>query len=171
LPVVINDDRQVHLALAVAELVDANATQAHEPVRVEPVGHDALDDVSHRSPTEPQQLRDCRLVRELRQVGGHLLEVRGEATAELGPRHPLDTHATLGAVHPAHRVLQPDDDRAPGQRSPAPWLSEPVVARRLAVTPTAARSPPLRTHRDHQVAFLEPERHHHEGDDRKQPPQ
>jgi hypothetical protein len=39
-----------HRALAVAELVDADATQAHEPLRGEPVGHDALDDVPHGAP-------------------------------------------------------------------------------------------------------------------------
>jgi len=139
--VVVDDDGDVAVPPAVAELVDADALEVSEPVGVELLGDDALDDVADGGPGDAEDRGDLGLVRDLRQVGGHVLEVDGEAAVAPGPRHLLDVYAAIRAVDATRGVLEEDPECSDPEVDPASGRSL-VIARCDLAAAGAAWQPP-----------------------------
>jgi len=85
----VTDQGEVAVLLAPGDLVDADVEQVLEPVGVELVLGDALDDPPDGAPVDPHQPTDRALVRPGGQVGDETLEVPGEVRARPGERHAL----------------------------------------------------------------------------------
>jgi hypothetical protein len=87
--VVVGDQRQVVVLLAVAHLVHAHPVQPVQSGVVELVGHDPFDDRPDGTPVDPAQLGDRGLVAALRQPRHDILEVAREPGTVTGERHGL----------------------------------------------------------------------------------
>src|SRR5262249_55900936 len=90
--VMVDDDGDVALALAVGELVDADPLQAGERVAA-PAGlldHHPLDDPADGRPGDAHQLADRALRAVCRQPGDLVLEVARKPGAVPRPRHARD---------------------------------------------------------------------------------
>jgi hypothetical protein len=74
---VVDDDRDVLVVPAVAQLVDTEETQVVERVAGTKPRHHALDDAADRRPPDAHHVAERRLVGSLREVGDVLLEVVG----------------------------------------------------------------------------------------------
>lgn len=110
--VVVGDDGQVPVSLAIGDLVDADPVEVVEPSVVDRPGHHVDHDLGHRLPADPEQLGDGRLVDVLGQPRHDVLEV--PAVAGPGAR-PGDL---LGAHPPAVPTVDPADlglEEAPGR--------------------------------------------------------
>src|SRR5215211_5815324 len=134
---VVGDARQVALAAAVGDLVDADRDEAVEAPLVEVVGHHALDDAPDRVPGDAQQPGDRRLGHLLGQPAGDVLEVARGWRASSRPRHRLEPDdPAVRAAQPAQLAL----DHAPvgAEVEVAPALDPAVVDLQL---PTALAAP------------------------------
>jgi hypothetical protein len=100
---VVGHHGQGTVALAVADLVDADAVQALQVGIVEVLGDHPHRAGGHGFPGAAQQPGDGGLVGALGQVGHHVFEVAGESGAGPGPRY------RLGADPPAGVAGQPAD--------------------------------------------------------------
>src|SRR4051794_15979389 len=119
--VVVDDDGQIALPLAVADLVDPDPTQPGEQVAPPGrLGRDTFTDRTDRAPRDPQQLGDG-LARALhRQPRRLVLEGPGKARPVARPRHRADDHTMLTAAHPRRLRLDIGQRRAKVKRPPAP---------------------------------------------------
>ncbi len=108
---VIGDQRQVPVALAPRDLIDRDLVEIIEPVAIEVLGTDALDDPTDRLPIDPRQPARRGLIHARRQPRDEIVEVAGEPGAVAGERDPLHVHAVLGALQaPQSRAdFQPPD--------------------------------------------------------------
>ncbi len=97
---VIADHRQVAVALSPRDLVDRDLKQTAEPVAVDQLLPDTLDDPPDRLPVDPRQPAGRGLVGLRRQPRDQVLEVAGEPRAVAGERDALHVRAVLGAAHP-----------------------------------------------------------------------
>ena len=98
---VIADQRQVAVALSPRDLVDRDLKQIAEPVGVEQLAADALDDPPDRLPVDPRQPAGGRLVGLRRQPDDEVLEIAREPRAVTSERDALHMHAVLGATKPS----------------------------------------------------------------------
>ena len=96
----IADDRQVAVALSPRDLVDRDLKQTCEPVAVDQLLPDTLDDPSDRLPVDPRQPAGGGLVGLGRKPGDQVLEVAREPRAVAGERDALHVRAVLGATNP-----------------------------------------------------------------------
>ena len=106
---VIADDRQVAVALAPRDLVDRDLKQIAEPVAVDQLLPDPLDDPSDRLPVDPASAGRSRSCRSSSPATRQVLEVARKPRAVAGERDALHVRAVLGATQPSQpRVnLQP----------------------------------------------------------------
>ena len=107
--VVVDDHRDVLVALLVRRLVDADAAHAVEPrgaARGLQLGVDAPAHAAHAVPLDAGELGDRRGGAADRQPRHPVLEVAREARPVPRPGDGLGAHAVLRAAHPAGRVLQ-----------------------------------------------------------------
>lgn len=149
--VMIDDHRQVPLALPVADLVDPDPCQPVQPVdRLLSVGSHPGHDPPHRAPGHPQQLPHRLLGGMHRQPGGGVVEHPGVAGTMPGPRHLGDHHPMLRAADPGGISLQEGPDGAKVQRPPA------AAALALVVAATAPPAHPAASF----GALAGPHRHH-----------
>jgi hypothetical protein len=142
--VVVGDDGEVLVALAVAHLVDADPNQSLQAGTVELPRYHPLDDVADRGPGDVEQVLHCGLVHLAGHPGHQVLEVTRESRVVLRPWNRLGYDAVLGAVEPAqHRA---DDDAPPAEREVAPVPHSPIVARagRERAARAAVATVPLR---------------------------
>lgn len=130
--VVIDDDGQVALALAMTNLVDADSSQPVEQIDVAlRLVTDAFAESADRAPRDPHQLGDRRLGCVDGQPRGLVLEGAREPRAVPGPRDCADHHAVTTTTHPRRVGLHERQRRPEIQRSPTPasvTLIEPRTA-------------------------------------------
>ena len=139
--VMIDDDDQVLVALAVGDLVDPDPPQPGQPVGAGgSLGGDPGDDVPDGPPSGAHQLADGGLGGRARQPGDGVLERAGMPGAVPGPRHGCDRHAVPGAGHPRRGAFQLGPDRAQVQGPPPAPLAL-VIARAAAPADPAPPGP------------------------------
>jgi hypothetical protein len=114
---VIADQRQVAVAPSPRDLVDRDLEQIAQPVGVDQLLADALDDPPDRLPVDPHQPAGRGLVGLGRQPRDQVFEVAREARAVASERDALHVHAMLGATQPP----QPGADLEP----PDPQIEMP----------------------------------------------
>ncbi len=149
--VVVADDRQVVMALAVAHLVDADAAQARERVSTTPdLVEGPRDDGADRAPRDAEQLADGRLRRAGDKPLDLVLKAGGEAGAWSCPQHPGGSRAVSGALHPPGVGLHVGRPRPQVQCPPA---ARPVASVVLRAPRPALRAAPTR---------VTPRTHHHD---------
>jgi hypothetical protein len=105
----VGDERQVVLALAVGQLVDTDGGDPGPVDRLAMPCHDALEDGSHGAPGDAQHLADRGLVAALRQPPDQLLERPRESGMRIRPGDLLDDHAAAGTVDPPELRLERQD--------------------------------------------------------------
>ena len=93
--VVIHDQGQVLVMLTPADLVDADAEQALETVRVELDSHDPFTRTADGAPAHPAQPGDRALVHPRGQPRQQVVEVAAQVRARSSERHSLGDH-TMG---------------------------------------------------------------------------
>jgi hypothetical protein len=146
---VVGDRGQVAVMAPVADLVDADRDQPGEPVLVEVVGDDALNDRADRVPADPQQPSDRRERHLLCQPRDHVLEIARVARTGSGPGHRLEPDAAVAAAQAAQLAL---DDAAAGRcrqrltrrswtSSPRPVRPQPPQTRRRRLSRTVTITP------------------------------
>ena len=139
--VMIDDDDQVLVALAVGDLVDPDPPQPGQPVGAGgSLGGDPGDDVPDGPPPGAHQLADGGLGGRARQPGDGVLERAGMPGAVPRPRHGCDRHAVPGAGHPRRGAFQLGPDRAQVQGPPPAPLAL-VIARAAAPADPAPPGP------------------------------
>ena len=138
LTIVVDHDREVAVALLVGDLIDADPSQAGEPVAEGlHVGPDPGDDRPDGAPGDAHQLGD-RGLGALRGQPGHLLvEHHGVTGPVPGPRDGGHRGTVLAAGHPRGVGLEVDLHRAQIQRPPPPPTLATVVPGRPAPAPPA----------------------------------
>jgi hypothetical protein len=138
--VVVDDDDEVAPALAVADLIDAQAAETGEAV--EPrvaLGHHPGDDPPNGPPGDPHQLHDRGLADLGGQPGGLVIEGPGAAALD----------ARCVGFQERHRAPQVE-------RPPAPPILTSIEAGRPPLAdPTPLSRAPTGVHRDDQSATLE----------------
>jgi hypothetical protein len=108
------------VALAVEDLVDADAVQALQASVVQVLGHDPGHDRGHGLPGAAQQPSNGGLVDALGQVEHHVFEAAGEPGCWTSPRHRLGADPSAGpAGQPADLRLQVEQGGAQIQVPPA----------------------------------------------------
>jgi hypothetical protein len=115
----VDNARQVALAAAIRNLIDADRDQPGEALLVETVSDDALHDPPDRVPTDPQQPGDRRLGHLLRQPGDHVPEVTGVARAGPRPRDRFELSAAVRTPHAAKLALDHATRRTEVEVTPA----------------------------------------------------
>src|SRR5690606_27112661 len=154
--VVVDDDGDVPVPLAVAELVDGDTLHSVETVRIEHVSYDPPDHGPHGTPGHPQHARNGRLVGHACEERTELLQSEREAAVVGGPRDLLDAYAASGAVDASGPVLEPDHDAAERDFSPSAGAARPVVAGcSLAAQPAAGLAPRRRDLDDELLVVVE----------------
>jgi hypothetical protein len=110
---VVADEREVAVALAPGDLVDPDRKQIAEPVAVQQLLADALDDPPDRVPVDPGQPAGRALIGLRRQPRDQVLEITREPSAVTGERNALHVRAVLRADKPPQPSvnLQPPDPR------------------------------------------------------------
>jgi hypothetical protein len=93
---VVGDHGQVAVALAIGDVVDADAVQAVQAGIVQAISHHAHRDGGHGLPGAAQQSGDGGLVGALGQIGHDVFEVAGEPGTRTGPGHGLGTDPAAG---------------------------------------------------------------------------
>ena len=126
----VDHDREVALALADRDLIDAQALETREQVALRlGLGGDPRADPADRPPRDPHQLRHRRLGRVDRQPGGLILEAAGEPRVVPSPRHRRDNHPMTAAADPGRVGLQEAERGREIQRPPPPSTLTLIVAR------------------------------------------
>lgn len=97
---VIGDAGQVAVPPAPGQLVDTDQHQPLEPLLIEPVGDDPLDDPPAGLPVDPIGAAIGRPGHLLGEERDAVLEVARVARARSGPTDPLDPDAAVGAADP-----------------------------------------------------------------------
>ena len=137
--VVVDDDSQIALALAVAYLVDPDPLEVREQVDLtRGFGADTLEDAPDRPPADPHHLSDRRLGRVHGKPRGLVLEVAREPRAMARPWHRADDDAVIAAGHPRRHGLDERHRRPEVKRSPAPPPIAEIKSRRPAPAHPAA---------------------------------
>ena len=139
--VVIDHDRDVAVALLVADLINPDPAQPFQRVPGgDAVGDDPRHDRPDRAPGDPQQ----RLQRRLRRAGGHpgdgVLQDGGVPGVVPRPRHPGDDHPVLAAGHPRRVGFQVRPVQPKVRCPPLPAALALVIAR---TAPLTTPTPPL----------------------------
>jgi hypothetical protein len=144
--VMVHDDGQVALTLAVADLVDPDPPEPVEQIDLAlRLGRDPLEDRADRPPRDAHQRRDRSLRRVHRQPRDLVLEGPGEPGVMTGPRHRDDDHAMAPARDPRCVGLNERERRSEIKCPPAPASLTKVVSRTAAAAdPAAIPLPPDR---------------------------
>src|SRR4051812_49390217 len=132
----------------VADLVDADEHEAFEPVGVEVIGDDALDDRADGSPADPQQPGDRREGHLLGQPRDGVLEVAGVTRARPRPWDGFEPDPAVAAPELAQLALDPAARRAEIEVPPA-----------LDAAPVDLQRPDLAARRAAPSAAPQPDRH------------
>jgi hypothetical protein len=111
---VVGDAGQVAVAAAPGDLVDADQHQSLEPLLVELVGHNPLDDPPDRLPVDAHQAGDRGLRHLLGEERHHVLEVARVAGARPRPADRLDLDAAVRAAtrRSSHSMKQREPPRS-----------------------------------------------------------
>ena len=96
--VVIADDGQVSVGVAIADLIDTDAIQRLQAAGVEQLGHAAVDDRGDGFPGAAHQGGHRGAVGALGQPQHHVFEIAGMAGAGTCPGQFLGTDPAVGAV-------------------------------------------------------------------------
>jgi hypothetical protein len=124
--VVIADDGQIAMRVAVADLIDADPIQGLQPAGVEQLGHPTVDDRGDGFPAAAHQGGHRGAVGALGQPQHRVFEVAGMPCPRARPGQLLGAHPTFRALQPADLIHQPQPMPAQVQMSPA--TSAPVVS-------------------------------------------
>lgn len=144
--IMVDDSSDVAVPFAKAELIDADALEAVEPMGVELVGDNALYDIAYGPPRDAHHPGHFGLVGDLGEVGGHLFKVPGEAAIGPGPGNQFDTNTAAGTLHAPWNVFDDDPDRADTEVDPAHRFVPVVIAGTDLVAARAAWDLPRRPH-------------------------
>ena len=135
------------------------SNRSGEPVAVQELVADALDDPPDRVPVDPRQPAGCRLVGLRRQPRHEALEVASEARAVAGERDTLDQRAVLGTAQPPEPGvdLEPPDPEIEMPPDRVVTLAALTMPRRIRAA--RARQPATaQRHHDHDPVGLEADR-------------
>lgn len=114
--VVVGDDGDVALPLAVRQIVDSDPHEPVEQVRAASgAGYHSGHDGGFRPPGDPQQFRHRRRRRMRGQPGALVFERSGESGAAASPGHRRDPHAMVRAPDPRSVRLEIRLDRSAGE--------------------------------------------------------
>ena len=140
--VVVDRDRDVPVALLVADLINPDPPQTRQRVTGrDAVGNDPGDDRSDGAPGDPQQQLQRRLRGAGRHPGDGVLEHQRVPGVVPRPRHRRDHDPVLRAGHPRRASLQKCPIQPEVRRAPLPAALALVIAR---AAPLTAPAPPLR---------------------------
>ena len=126
--VVADDPHQVPVALAVGDLIDADAAQAIQAIAGSHDGEltdDALHHATHAGPVDAHQLSNDALGRSFGQIHAAVLERSGEPGSRPSPRHLLGSDAALWALDSPDLAAQ--HQASAGQTEMPPGLDPPVI--------------------------------------------
>ena len=143
--VVVDDDRHVAVPLAVARLVDADASHVREAVdELAAFGADPFDDAADRAPRHAQQRRHGGLVGAHDEPRDVVLERPRERRAVPRPRDSSDDHGMRWACHTRSEGLDERLHDAQVQGTPAahPIARVEPRASAMAVWASAQQAPP-----------------------------
>jgi hypothetical protein len=141
--VVVDDDREVALALADRDLVEPQAPKAGQQVALAAgLITDTSADAADRAPCRAHQRRDRAGRRVDRKPRALILERSGEPRPVARPRHRGDDHAVAAALHARRLGLDVRESRAQIHCPPASPAIAPVIAR---TAPPTDRAAPLLT--------------------------
>ena len=155
--VVVDRDRQVAVALLVADLIQPDPLEPVERVmRGAAVSDDPVDDRSDRPPRDPQQLAQRRLRRVRHQPRRLVIERVGVPGVVARPRDLGDCRSVLGALHPRRLGLEEALHRPQIERPPPPPALTPVIPRspRTAPPTPALRVTTRPDPRDHRALLV-----------------
>ena len=170
--VVVHDDGQVSLSLAVADLVNPDPPQPVQEIHVsDGLGSDPLEDRADRPPRDAHQLRHGALRRVHRQPRDLILERAREPRVMPRPRHRADHDTVAPARHPRRPRLNERERRPEVQRTPAPASLAEIETRRSAPAHTTTIPlPPIRPNaHDHPSLAAEPHILDHRSSQPEQP--
>ncbi len=159
------------MLLLPGDLIDPDVVKLGEPVGIEFVVADALDDPPDRSPIDPQHPRDRRLVRARRQPPDETFEVASELRPRASERHRLGPRAVHRAPKPPALAAKLQPPGAEVEMPPARHLRPRVLARPRRM-PALRADQPLATKRhlnDHRVRPEPDPLHHHPGAETQKP--
>ena len=105
--VVVTDDGQIFVRVAVADFVDADSVQRLQAALVEQFIDTAIDDGGDRFPAAPHQCCHGGAVGALGQPEHCVFEVSGESGTRASPGHLFGDDAAARAVQAADVVDQP----------------------------------------------------------------
>ena len=149
-PLVVDDDGDVRVALAVAGLVHTDRCQPVERRgrrSLQPAG-DPMGDLARSPPRHVQETAHGLLVGDRHQPRALRLEIPSEPASRLRPRHGCDHDAAPGAIHPRHRRDQLDPPAAEILMTPTPDAAATVIAAPASAAPRASEHTRTRTHPD-----------------------
>ena len=144
--VVVDDNRDVAVPLAITGLVDADPHEAVESflhVGFELVP-DEVDEMSDRLPVDPQVLGDLLLAEPaLDHPGRREREVRREARSRLGPWNGCGHHAIHGTAHAGNPGADPHLDGSEVHAAPEGLVADVVMDMAFPSADRAAPPEPL----------------------------
>ena len=151
--VVITDDGQIAVRVAVADLIDTDPIQRLQPARVEQLGHSTVDDRGDGFPAAAHQGGHRGAVGALGQPQHHVFEIAGMPRPGSCPGQLLGAHSALGALQSADLIDQPQPVDAQVQVSPA--ASPPVIDRPAEHPAWAGQQPGARAQGDFDIALTD----------------
>ena len=142
----VDDDREVALSLAVADLVDPDPSQAIEQVDLAlRLGGDPLEDPADRAPRDPHQRSHRRLGAVHSQPRALIFKRLGEPRPMTRPGHRRNDHPVPLAGHPRRFSLYEREPRPQVQRPPPPTTVTEIEPRApTPAHPAAVALPPPR---------------------------
>jgi hypothetical protein len=143
--VVVDDDRDVLVPLAVADLIHSDAAQVLEAVHVQFLVDETGGDPPHGDPGDPDELGHGGVVELLGQQAHGILERTGEDGPGSCPRNALGAHGlAVWATQPTHSPPQEHPEPAEAQVAPlALGLLEASPYARSALRAGEQTEPPL----------------------------
>ena len=148
--VVIANDGQIAVRVAVADLIDTDPIQRLESAGIEQLGDPTVDDRGDRFPAAAHQGGHRGAVGALGQPQHRVFEIAGMPCPRARPGQLFGAHPALRAVQPADLIDQPQPVGA--QVEVAPATSAPVIDRRAEHPARAGQQPGARTQGDFDVA-------------------
>jgi len=149
--VMITDDGQVPVRMAVTDLIDPDPVEGVEPAGIKQLGHTAVDDRGHRFPGAAQQGGHRGAVGSLSKPEHHVFEVAGMPRSGPCPRQLLGADPAVRAVQSTDLIYQPQPTS--GQVQVPPAASAAVIDRRAQHPARAAQQSGVWAQGDLDVAL------------------
>jgi len=117
------------MSFSIAEFIDADASQPIEPVGIEIIANDALDNIAHGAPGDAHHFGNLGFVCDLCEVGGHFFEGFCETASRSRPGKHLYKNTAIWALHASWRILEDEPDLSDAKVDPSNWFVTMIVSR------------------------------------------